>query len=97
MQHKQPCWLVPSLVSHDAQHHISSNLCYLLITSHAGTSLGNKAMEIAEKVVMDAAQELKKEVEDYDGGSLPSKFVIWTMEEVDFSWMLLLAICISLT
>ena len=40
---------------------------------HAGTSLGNKTMEIAEKVVTDAAQELKKDVEDYDGESLPGK------------------------
>ena len=49
-------------------------------------------MEIAEKVVTDAAQELKKEVEDYDGGSLPGKFSgliipIWTREEV---WLLLI-------
>lgn len=44
-----------------------------LCLHHAGTSLGNKAMEIAEKVVTDAAQELKKDMEDYDGGSLPGK------------------------
>ena len=54
-------------------------------------------MEIAEKVVTDAAQELKKEVEDYDGGSLPGKYSkwydqIWAMEEGILLFMVLLAL-----